>query len=294
RILLVSAFYRSSHSKHSDNAYTSWLDRFLGQISTDIYFFTSPDLESLILSSRPASFPLYLNTSFPTPFSIPPLLNFSSAYSTQQHNLDREKWRHSPDVYAIWNGKPYFVTQAIQNLERQGKVYDYVFWNDAGSFRDEHWYKEWPDPRRVEQVWTEAERLQGQSRGTSTSRDLVFFPVGGSPWFAHRWWKEHHGPLDVEFSEGSFFGGSPTAMHWFSQTFYAYHNHYLSRSFFIGKDQSIFNSLFLLFPDTFITMYFGDVPGMDIELFGGCCWKWWYYHFWFGDEQGGRKVREMW
>ncbi|KAM6502854.1 Protein of unknown function (DUF1479) domain containing protein [Amanita muscaria] len=57
RILLVSAFYRSSHSKHSNNAYTSWLDRFLGQISTDIYFFTSPDLESLVLSSRPASFP---------------------------------------------------------------------------------------------------------------------------------------------------------------------------------------------------------------------------------------------
>ncbi|KIL63982.1 hypothetical protein M378DRAFT_163683 [Amanita muscaria Koide BX008] len=42
-----SSLSPSSHSKHSDNAYTSWLEHFLRQISTDIYFFTSPDLESL-------------------------------------------------------------------------------------------------------------------------------------------------------------------------------------------------------------------------------------------------------
>jgi len=81
---------------------------------------------------------------------------------------------------------------------------------------------------------------------------------------------------------------------WWTQTFYTYHDHYLSRSFFIGKDQSIFNALFLLFPDRFITMYYGDVPGMHIELSGACCWRWWYFHFWLGDKEGGRKVREVW
>ncbi|KAM6502828.1 hypothetical protein JOM56_002805 [Amanita muscaria] len=294
RILLVSAFYRSPNAKHSDYAYSRWIERYLGQITTDIYFFTSPELEDFILEKRPSSLPFYLNTTFATPFSIPPLHGLEAVYSKQQHDLDPYKEKHSPDVYAVWNGKPYFVTQAIQNLEREGKVYDYVFWNDAGSFRDEHWYTEWPDPRRVEQVWADAAKLQGRSRSTSLSSDLVFFPLTGIPSAEHQKWKEDDGPISDAFSQGSFFGGTPSAMQWFSQTFYAYHDHYLSKSLFVGIDQNVFNTLFLLFPDKFIAMDYSDVPLMDIDLYGACCWRWWYYHFWLGDEEGGEKVREMW
>ena len=103
----------------------------LGQISTDVYFFTSPDLSSLVLSSRPSPHPLYINTTFQTPFSVPPVHNLSSVYTTQHDDLDPERSHHSPELYAVWNAKPYLVTQAINNLERQGKTYDYVFWNDA-------------------------------------------------------------------------------------------------------------------------------------------------------------------
>ncbi|KIL63989.1 hypothetical protein M378DRAFT_51081, partial [Amanita muscaria Koide BX008] len=297
RILLVSALYRLSHSKHSDSDYAYWLKSFLGQISTDVYFFTSPDLSSLVLSSRPSPHPLYINTTFQTPFSVPPVHNLSSVYTTQHDDLDPERSHHSPELYAVWNAKPYLVTQAIENLERQGKTYDYVFWNDAGSFRYTHWYDVWPEPARVEQVWEEAATsLRGRDDGASgvEKKDLVFFPIAGFPWFVHRWWEERHGPLPVDFSEGSFFGGSPSAMHWFSHVFYTYHDHYLSRSLFIGKDQSIYNSLFLLFPDRFITVSSAEVTGMDINLGTVCCRQWWYYHFWFGSEKGGQKAIESW
>src|SRR5882762_2426512 len=43
RILLVSAFFPLSKSKHSDSAYNTLMRRFLGPFTTDVYFFTPPE-----------------------------------------------------------------------------------------------------------------------------------------------------------------------------------------------------------------------------------------------------------
>jgi len=209
RILLVSAFFPLPHSKHSQSDYAAWLKHFVGQISTDIYFFAPPNITSFIQSLRPTStsnspspfdpqFRLFLNTTFSSPFSVPPLHSLQQAY-IHQHEIDREKHLHSPALYAVWNAKAYFVSEAITNSERLGRTYDYVFWNDAGSFRDPHWYYVWPDPWRITKVWEEGERMMG---AMTKKEELVFFPTSGLTWSEHRSWKERHGPLDVDFSEG--------------------------------------------------------------------------------------------
>ncbi len=305
RILLVSALFPLKNSKHSQSDYEAWLKRFLGQISTDVYFFAPPESSDLISSARPSSFPMTLNTTFSSPFDVPPLRGLQSNY-TLMHSQDREKHRHSPELYAVWNAKAYFLSEAINNANKSGKTYDYVFWNDAGSFRDDHWYTAWPDPRRVTQVFEQGARKSGEKK-----EDLIFFPVAGMPYWSQRYWKEDQGPVDVDFSEGgfvfatlsahiltsypgSFFGGSPSAAQWWSKTFYAYHDHYLSLSYFVGKDQTVFNALFFLYPKRFIAMYFGDMPYIDQGQYGTCGYGWWHFHFWFGDEEGKKREREIW
>ncbi|KAK2467408.1 hypothetical protein APHAL10511_000643 [Amanita phalloides] len=288
RILLVSALFPLAKAKHSQSDYEAWLKRFVGDISTEIYFFAPPSLAPSVTSIRPSSFPLVVNTTFSSPFSVPPLVGLEANY-TYMHSIDRENFRHSPELYAVWNAKAYFLAEAVKNMEAAGKTYDYVFWNDAGSFRDDHWYKVWPDPDRVRQVWEEGVRVSGMKK-----EDLMFFPLAGMPSLMYRWWKEDQGPIDVDMSEGSFFGGAPSAVRWWSKTFYAYHDYYLSRSFFVGKDQELFNALFFLFPDRFISMYYGDMPYIDQGKYSACGYGWWYYHFWFGDEEGKKRQRELW
>ena len=248
RILLVSAFYPLKKSKHTDGEYAAWLQRFLGQISTDIYFFTTPEMEPSVRRARDAlssqvssgsnlkvsSYPqLIINSTFPSPFSIPPLYPYKDRYE-EMHAWDREKERHSPELYATWNAKPWFLKEGLRNVRGHGfGDYDYAFWTDAGSFRREHTYAAWPDVARVEELWEAGFQLQieqwkvwdamrdtmqgdypewdavrkkeKERKAELTSKeDLVFIPVCESPGKKAMGWKEELGPVDIEFSEGRF------------------------------------------------------------------------------------------
>jgi hypothetical protein len=195
RILLASAFFPLAKSKHSTNDYISWQARFLSCVTTEIYFFTTPDMEPLIRNLR-GDLPITVNTTFSSPFAIPHLDGLEGRYQ-DMHEWDREKKRHSPELYAVWNAKPYFLDEAVKNSRMRGREYDFAFWNDAGSFRSESQCTAWPDPRRVDEVWEE-----GSKRGGRNKEDLLFFPITGVPHRSMRLWEERMGPVDSEFSEG--------------------------------------------------------------------------------------------
>jgi hypothetical protein len=243
KILLVSAFYPLEKSKHTDAEYTAWLQRFLGHVSTDIYFFTTPELEPFVEHARNAlpfntstgslsedSYAprLIVNTTYLSPTSIPPLLPHKDQYE-RMHAWDREKARHAPELYAIWNAKPWFLREGLRNMKVRDSDddYDYAFWTDAGSFRHEHAYETWPDAVRVEEVWESGFQLQreqwkawdamsdsmreeyaGRDREkerkaeVASKEDLIFFPVYELPRKQELGWKEALGPIDIDFSEG--------------------------------------------------------------------------------------------
>ncbi|KAJ7196493.1 hypothetical protein GGX14DRAFT_504749 [Mycena pura] len=281
-ILLVSAFFPLSKSKHTMGEYEYWLERFLQPITTDIYFYTPPDMESLVRKCR-GDRPITIDTTYPSPFAIPPLDGMRERYH-EMHALDREQFRHSPELYAVWNAKEFFLDEAVQARSRAGKEYDYAFWNDAGSFRSPHKYVSWPDPQRVQEVWQQGSALTGVKPD-----ELLFFPLTGMPHPRMRYWTQDHGPVDNEFSEGSFFGGSPRTIAWWRRTFYAYHDHYLALGLFVGKDQTVINALFLLFPSRIIGVWLGDpdapahvglLPLVDEGPLGNCGSEWFYYQFW--------------
>jgi hypothetical protein len=198
RILLVSSLFILSKSKHSKEEYHDWLQRFLRPVTTEVYFYTSPDLASTVQAVRGEGLPITVDANYTTPFDIPPLKGQEEWYN-KMHSLDRENSYHSPELYSVWSAKPFFVDNAIRVMASRGKTYDYVFWSDGGSFREINVYRDWPDPSRVDQVWQEGSRLSG-----TKPEDLLFFAIQYPPYNA-RDWKEDMGPIDTDFSQGKAF-----------------------------------------------------------------------------------------
>lgn len=233
-ILLVSAFYPLAKSKHTSADYDSWLKGFLSTVETHVYFFTSPDMEPAIRALR-GDLPITMNTTFDSAFSIPPLTGLEGRYE-KMHEMDPEKDIHNHHLYAVWSSKAYFLDEGIKNSLAAGQHYDYAFWNDAGSFRDGQDFLTWPDGVRISEIFEEGNWLTGTPK-----EDLFFQPVWDGPGKKLKNWKESDGPVEAGNSNsegklithvlrsrishlflGSFFGGSPKAIQWWSQTFYAY------------------------------------------------------------------------
>ncbi|KAJ7486447.1 hypothetical protein FB451DRAFT_1349901 [Mycena latifolia] len=296
KILLVTAFFPLVKSKHSMPKYEWWLYQFLQGITTDIYFYTPEEMEPLVRRCR-GDLPITVDTTYSSPFDIPPLNETRDRYY-EMHAKDRERARHSPELYAVWNAKPFFLDEAVQTLSRAGQEYDYAFWNDAGSFRSTHKYTSWPNPDRVREVWAEGSALSGEK-----PEDLLFFPLTGVPYTSSKYWAENQGPVDAEVSEGSFFGGSPRTVAWWRRTYYAYHDYYLGLGLFVGKDQTLINALFLLFPSRIIAVWLGDplapahaglLPLFDQGALGNCGAEWHYYQFWLAAASERQAMREIW
>jgi hypothetical protein len=82
--------------------------------------------------------------------------------------------------------------------------------------------------------------------------------------------------------------------------FYTYHDYYLfEKGFFVGKDQTVFNALFFLFPERIITVWQFDpqapnyVGLLDWPL-GPCGSTWFYYQFFFAAENDRDAMRDIW
>ena len=194
-ILIVSALFFIPEYKGSNETILSSLSLFLGPITTDTYIYTTPELAPLVEAVRGTDLPITIDTSFGSPFEVPPLKGRKTVYK-QMHNIDKERTFHVPELYAVWNAKPYFVENAIRTL-RGMREYDYVFWNDADSFKEDHAYSAWPDIGRLEKVWEEGSIISGTRK-----QDLIFMPVINPPSKDDKFWTEDMGPIDVDFSEG--------------------------------------------------------------------------------------------
>ena len=197
RVLLVTAMFQlANDTKPIED---TWIQHFLGDITSDIYIFTTPALESHILHFRGSNNNITVDTSYSTPFDIPPLKGKEGAY-TQMQKKDRQRSRrHSPELSALRNSKPFFLHTALQKTRVDaGFVYDYVFWSDLANFREEHEYRRWPSPSRVRQVWEEGTRLIE----TDNSDELMFIPMWGLPHSSFVFWNENMGPIDNDFGQG--------------------------------------------------------------------------------------------
>ena len=79
-----------------------------------------------------------------------------------------------------------------------------------------------------------------------------------------------------------------------------YHDYYIfKRGKFAGKDQTVFTTLFLLFPERFITVWqfdpeaqqYADMPEGPL---GNCGGTWWYYQFFVCNRSDRERMRDIW
>lgn len=302
-LIIVSAFYPLEKSKHSSDEYSEWLSHFLRQVVTPIYFYCPPEMEPLVRSIRGGTGPITIDVRYSSAFDVPPLKDLELAYK-KMHRYDREKQIHSPELYAIWSAKSFFLAEALRQLgisSNSDSRLRYAFWTDAGSFREEHAYSTWPYLPRVEEVFS-----------SISSEIKIFFPIERLPNPSISLWSPTLGPVDVSFSEGSFFGGPPSSVFWFEKTYYAYHDYWLSQHVFVGKDQTLYNALFLLYPENFITVFHSD-PSAPVRVFtpstlnpstisldesrkllGNCGDPWFYYQFFLASPLDRENMNELW
>jgi hypothetical protein len=99
-------------------------------------------------------------------------------------------------------------------------------------------------------------------------------------------------------------------MAWWARTFYAYHDYYVSKRLFVGKDQTVFNAVLVLFNERIISVWVFDTkaPAADTGLgfqslkffqrrsnpLGSCGLEWHYYQFWLSDRQTRDEMRKIW
>ncbi|KAF9525014.1 hypothetical protein CPB83DRAFT_819338 [Crepidotus variabilis] len=296
RVLLVSALFPQIDQSLSQDKVATWTKNFLGQIETDIYLYTTKKAAPSVHAARVPGGKLIVDTSFASPFDVHPLRGRRLVYE-RMRQLDPSD-NPSAERYALRNAKPFFLERATQNVAAKAH-YDYVFWVDFNAFSEHHVYQNWPDTTRLQQIWKEGTSLTDRRR-----EDLFFFPVNDGPPKESGSWTEDLGPIDAHFAEGSFFGGPPSAVRWFASMFYAYHNHYLTLGFFIGQDDTIYNSLLLLSPSRFITVWASDptaparggLPPSFVTHgpLGACGSSSKYYQWWLSDRATRESMGEWW
>ena len=146
-------------------------------------------------------------------------------------DLDPEKSIHSPELYAIWNLKPYMVNKAAHENQFKSEFFIYT---DAGSFRQRS-FVNWPKEEYVKNVHKQV------------NNRLVLGLVDNI--------KYHTNPLN-DLIEGGFFAGSIISLSTFETNFYEIHDERLYKGLFIGKDQTITNILgFEKHPNTITFLY---------------------------------------
>jgi hypothetical protein len=93
-------------------------------------------------------------------------------------------------------------------------------------------------------------------------------------------------------------------MAWWARTFNAYHDYYASKGLFVGKDQTVFNAILVLFKERIINVWVYDpkAPAADkslrflywINILGSCGNEWYYYQFWLSDRETREEMKKIW
>jgi hypothetical protein len=209
QVLLVSAFYPLAKSKHTHAEYTEWMTLYLSKVKTHIYFFAPPEIEGMVRKLR-GNLPMTLNTTFATPFDIPPLQGMEGRYA-DMNKVDPENAYHSPELYAVWSSKAYFLREGLLNMQSAGMIVEYAFWNDAGTLRQQQDFADWPALERVDEIFTEGAEMSGMHKD-----ELLFMPMWDVPKDDLRNWTPLEGPKEYG---GAISEGQSLVIVKFGQTF---------------------------------------------------------------------------
>lgn len=220
---VVTAFYPIK-SKFPTSTYLNWCKTFL-QLDSPIVLFTEESLVQTFMEIR-GNKPIHIIVeSFE---SLPMWVAYQENWK-QNHTIDPEAFRHTPELYTVWAQKPIFVKKAMECNPFQT---DYFFWCDIGAFRDPN------ISHRILQTFPTTtylprDRILMQSIEDLTDSDNYMRPDGiygecitsswnevrlvGGLWGGHRdgctkWIQAYQQMLDKYFQAGRFAGKDQQVM----------------------------------------------------------------------------------
>ena len=224
---LVTAFYPIK-SKFVRDVYLEWIKAFVTLVCPRIVVFTSSEMAPIITALRPDGL---------SPMHVV-VLEFEELESwkrwqtvwKQHHALDPERSYHTPELYALWAQKPFFVSRAIDVNPFRTKFF---MWCDIGVFRSppsDHTRNSFPTS-----TFLQTDRLLMLAIAPLQADDDVVHADGIRGDFSF--------PA-VRNGGGVFGGGKPAHARWLS-AYCAQIEAYISARRFAGKDQSVMLSTYL-------------------------------------------------
>jgi hypothetical protein len=229
KVTLVTAFYPIK-SKFPISTYLNWASQFL-RLDASILLFTSPELEPVFKQIRHDKNPGAPMQIIQIPFDD---LDVWKQYRTEwirEHSKDREAAIHSPELYALWAQKAFFMERAIHaNVFKT----EYFFWCDIGAFRNPN------IPQQILKSFPSTDNLKlakgilMSSVNRLTDLDVERKADGICGNFEHK-----------DMIVGGLWGGSAEACLRWKSAYEAVLIRYFATGRFAGKDQSVMLSAYL-------------------------------------------------
>jgi len=222
---IVTAYFQLPKAKASHAKYVEWMKNML-KIQNPMVIFCDEQSRAMIQSMRGDAITQIIVTRFEEFYSFRYVKSF-----LEHEKMDREvAIGHNVYLYMIWSEKSHFLKRAI---EMNVFSSSYFLWVDIGCFRrPSSGYLQWPNPARIAAMPCDKVLLLSvypfteSELNVSKKEDLPSFQFTnrlGAPIFG---------------------GGAEILLQWHDKYFEML-EYFISIGRFIGKDQSIMNSVYL-------------------------------------------------
>jgi hypothetical protein len=219
---IVTAYFKLEKSKASHAKYLDWMRNML-IIDNPMVIFC--DKSSVLLIERLRELAGHAETTrvIPTRFEDFYCYRYIDVFNKHM-DIDHERTIHSIELYLIWNEKSNFLRRAIEANPFSSEKF---VWCDIGCFRHSNTeFVKWPNPDRVTDNKITLMVVEPFTEDEMRT-DLPLFQYKN------------------RISASIFAGDKDTLIRW-HQIYYGMLEHYIQIGRFIGKDQSIMNSVYLV------------------------------------------------
>ncbi|XP_055345317.1 uncharacterized protein LOC129593147 isoform X2 [Paramacrobiotus metropolitanus] len=234
-VTVVTAYYRIP-SKQAESVYLQWMRNFLPHIPCFLYIFTDAASAPRLRTLRAP----HANRTRLVVRELPALHEYAKMDAWRRLQQTDPETYHTPELYLLWNEKPWFVQWAIRDNAFRSQ---YFLWCDIGSFRAPEQLpalRAFPDPGVV------AARLPDPAKlallllrpfdAATEYVDARGFPSA----VLQRAGTNHIG--------GGIMAGTPAAWQVWIGLYEAMQTLYLQRGLNAGKDQNVMNAVALRYP----------------------------------------------
>ena len=225
---IVTGYFQLKIAKASHETYVSWMKNMLA-IDNPMVIFCEARSVPMIQAMRADK--LAITRIIETTFTDFYTYRYSRAFM-EHYKLDTEqRVGHNMFLYMIWSEKSHFLKRAIELDPFQS---DYFLWVDIGCFRVPNTkYIHWPDADRVADM--DLKKVLMLSVQPFTPDELRCERLEDLPLFQY-----------ANRIGGTMFGGGKEVLLQWHAKYYEMLEYFISIGRFIGKDQSIMNSVYLL------------------------------------------------